>query len=64
MAGDRGLLHPELPVSATSEEASELAASPHDAYICSNRTCEIALQQATGAAYESLLIPLERLTRP
>jgi D-lactate dehydrogenase len=64
MAGDRGLLHPELPASATSEEASELSASPHDAYICSNRTCEIALQQATGAAYESPLIPLERLTRP
>ena len=64
MAGDRGLLHPELPASATSEEASELSASPHDAYICCNRTCEIALQQATGAAYESLLIPLERVTRP
>jgi D-lactate dehydrogenase len=64
MAGDRGLLHPELPASATSEEASELSASLHDAYICSNRTCEIALQQATGAAYESLLIPLERVTRP
>ncbi len=64
MAGDRGMLHPELPVSATSEEASELAASTHDAYLCSNRTCEIALQQATGAAYESVLIPLERVTRP
>jgi D-lactate dehydrogenase len=64
MAGDRGMLHPELPVSATSEEASELAASTHDAYLCSNRTCEIALQHATGAAYESLLIPLERVTRP
>ncbi len=64
MAGDRGLLHPELPVSATSEEASELAASTHEAYLCSNRTCEIALQQGTGAAYESVLIPLERVTRP
>jgi D-lactate dehydrogenase len=63
MAGDRGLLHPELTASATAEEAAELAGARHDAYLCSNRTCEIALQQGTGAAYESFLIPLERLTR-
>ena len=64
MAGDRGMLHPELTRSATAEEAAELAGSNHDAYVCSNRTCEIGLQEATGAAYESLLIPLERVTRP
>jgi D-lactate dehydrogenase len=63
MAGDRGLLHPELTASATSDEAAELAGSEHDAYLCSNRTCEIALQQATGAAYESVLIPLELVSR-
>jgi D-lactate dehydrogenase len=64
MAGDRGMLHPELTKSATEEEAAELAGSSHDAYLCSNRTCEIGLQEATGAAYESFLIPLERVTRP
>jgi D-lactate dehydrogenase len=64
MAGDRGLLHPELTASATAEEAAELAGTEHDAYVCSNRTCEIGLQEATGAAYESLLIPLEKATRP
>ncbi len=64
MAGDRGMLHPELTRSATAEEAAELAGSNHDAYVCSNRTCEIGLEEATGAAYESLLIPLERVTRP
>jgi D-lactate dehydrogenase len=64
MAGDRGMLHPELPKSAISEEAAELAGSSHDAYLCSNRTCEIGLQEATGASYESFLIPLERVTRP
>jgi D-lactate dehydrogenase len=64
MAGDRGMLHPELTKSATKEEAAELAGSSHDAYVCSNRTCEIGLQEATGAAYESFLIPLERVTRP
>ncbi len=64
MAGDRGMLHPELTKSATAEEAAELAGTDHDAYVCSNRTCEIGLQEATGAAYESFLIPLERVTRP
>src|SRR3954452_7232696 len=64
MAGDRGMLHPELTASATTEEAAELADSNHDAYLCSNRTCEIGLQGGTGRAYESFLIPLERITRP
>ena len=64
MAGDRGMLHPELTKSATAEETAELAGSPHDAYVSSNRTCEIGLQEATGEAYESFLIPLERITRP
>jgi D-lactate dehydrogenase len=63
MAGDRGLLHPELTASATTEEAAELAGSAHDAYLCTNRTCEIALQEATGAPYQSFLIPLEELSR-
>jgi D-lactate dehydrogenase len=63
MAGDRGLLHPELTASATAEEAAELAGTSHDAYLCSNRTCEIGLQAGTGAAYESFLIPLERISR-
>ena len=64
MAGDRGMLHPELVASATAEEAAELAGSEHDAYVCSNRTCEIGLQGATGAAYESFVIPLELISRP
>jgi D-lactate dehydrogenase len=64
MAGDRGLLHPELTASATREESAELRGSLHDAYLCSNRTCEIGLQQGTGAAYESFVIPLERVSRP
>ncbi|HEX6586477.1 MAG TPA: FAD-binding and (Fe-S)-binding domain-containing protein [Solirubrobacterales bacterium] len=63
MAGDRGLLHPELTASATRNEAAELAGATHDAYVSTNRTCEIGLQQGTGAAYESILVPLERLTR-
>jgi D-lactate dehydrogenase len=64
MAGDRGLLHPELTAAATAEEAAELAGSDHDAYLCGNRTCEIALQQATGARFESFVIALELVSRP
>jgi D-lactate dehydrogenase len=64
MAGDRGMLHPELTRSATADEAAELEGRDHDAYLCSNRTCEIGLQQGTGEAYESVLLALERATRP
>ncbi len=68
MAGDRGLLHPELPASALRDTAAELAQHQAegervDAHVCSNRTCEIALQQVTGAPYASFVLALERLTR-
>jgi D-lactate dehydrogenase len=64
MAGDRGLLHPELPASALREEAAELADRPTEVHLCSNRTCEIALQEVTGAPYASFVLALERATRP
>ncbi len=63
MAGDRGWLHPELPASALRDVASELEATAFDAFLCSNRTCEIALEQVTGHAYGSFVLTLERLTR-
>ncbi len=63
-AGDRGMLHPELPVSATADEAAELAAAgPFDAAVCSNRTCEIGLEQATGESFASFVFLLEEATR-
>jgi len=64
MAGDRGLLHPELPEAATADAANELGTRRFDAHMCSNRTCEIGLQQGTGRAYESFVFALERATRP
>ena len=64
MAGDRGLLHPELPASALRDEALELAAHDVEGHLCSNRTCEIALQEHTGAPYGSFVLALERATRP
>jgi len=63
MAGDRGLLHPELPASALRDTVAELAEHDIGEHVCSNRTCEIALQQQTGAPYASFVMLLERLTR-
>ncbi|QEC49361.1 FAD-binding oxidoreductase [Baekduia soli] len=64
MAGDRGLLHPEVPASALREVAAGLVGRTLDACLCSNRTCEIGLQQVTGRPYESFVYLLEELTRP
>lgn len=62
-AGDRGLLHPELVVSATREEKAVLDVTPADAYLSANRTCEMGLRHATGRPYESFVFLLEELTR-
>ncbi|MDX6660643.1 MAG: D-lactate dehydrogenase, partial [Solirubrobacteraceae bacterium] len=62
-AGDRGLLHPEIPPSALRDEATSLEGRTFDAHLCSNRTCEIGLQQATGADYASFVYLLEEATR-
>ncbi len=64
MAGDRGMLHPELPASALRDLPAELAERHVEAHLCSNRTCEIGLQEVTGAPYASFLLALERATRP
>lgn len=62
-AGDRGFLHPELTRSATQEEATELSSVMHDRYLCSNRTCEIGMNLATGKDYCSIMFLLEELSR-
>jgi D-lactate dehydrogenase len=64
MAGDRGLLHPDLPVSALRDAAADLEGRTLDACLCANRTCEIGLQQVTGRPYASFVFLLEELTRP
>jgi D-lactate dehydrogenase len=61
-AGDRGFSHPELAAAATRDQAAELAQRDFDAYLSSNRTCEIGLSRATGAPYESFVFLLEELT--
>ena len=62
-AGDRGLLHPELAAAATRDEAAEVSARAYDAYVSSNRTCELGLQEATGRPYRSIVQLVEELTR-
>ncbi len=63
MAGDRGLLHPELPESALRDVKTELEGRQLDACVSSNRTCELGLQQVTGRPYASFVFLLEELTR-
>ena len=43
---------------------AELREHPCEAHLSSNRTCEIGLEQATGAVFESFLFSLEQATRP
>ena len=63
-AGDRGLLHPELPAASARSERIERGEEPADAHLCSNRTCEIGLTGATGHEHGSFVLLLEELTRP
>ena len=64
-AGDRGMLHKELTLSATAKEAAEVRSRSYDAYLSANRTCEIGMDFATGGpGYRSVVLELERATRP
>ena len=63
MAGDRGLLHPELTAAATAAEAAEVGAREFAAHVAANRTCELGLEAATGRPYEHVASLLERVTR-
>jgi D-lactate dehydrogenase len=56
MAGDRGFLLPELTNAATLEEAKEVKnIKKVDGYYSSTKTCEMAMTEAVGANYESIL---------
>ncbi|MGX2992862.1 FAD-binding and (Fe-S)-binding domain-containing protein [Streptomyces sp. JNUCC 64] len=63
-AGDRGMLHRELTESATREEAAAVTSRRFDAHLSANRMCEIGMDHATGRSYVSVLLALERATRP
>ena len=57
MAGDRGLLHPELPASALRDAARDLEGRSLDACLCANRTCEIGLQQVDRPPVRVVRVP-------
>ncbi len=55
MAGDRGFLFPELTASATAPEAADVRVKAYEGYYSSGKTCEIAMSDAVGKNYESVL---------
>jgi D-lactate dehydrogenase len=56
MAGDRGFYFPELTASATKLESQEVKQSgDYEGYYSTSRTCEMALSEAVGKNYESIL---------
>lgn len=63
MAGDRGLLHPELPESALAQEKAEVLSMSSNGYYAVNTTCEIALSRAMGVLYQPIAALLEECTR-
>lgn len=60
MAGDRGFLFPELTESATHAEATEVRQREYDGYYSSAVSCELALTQAVGKDYVSVLFLADR----
>ncbi|HYF02155.1 MAG TPA: FAD-binding and (Fe-S)-binding domain-containing protein [Patescibacteria group bacterium] len=60
MAGDRGLIHPELVYSATKPESDEVILKDFEAFCSSNVTCEIGMSMGTDRQYSSFLQLLEK----
>jgi D-lactate dehydrogenase len=53
-----------LTKSATSEQVNEIGEQHFDAYLSSNRTCELGMNLSTGKDYRSVIFLLEESTRP
>jgi D-lactate dehydrogenase len=63
MAGDRGFLFPELVNAATAPEATEVkSCGEAHGYYSSAKTCEMALSEAVGKNYESILYLADECT--
>jgi D-lactate dehydrogenase len=63
MAGDRGLIYPEVAASATAREAAAVRAGGFDVGYSSSRTCELNLARAAGITYRSIVFLVEEATR-
>ncbi|MEO6290304.1 MAG: FAD-binding and (Fe-S)-binding domain-containing protein [Ginsengibacter sp.] len=62
MAGDRGFYYPQLTHAATKSESQEVKQKKYDGYYSSSRTCEMALSEAVGQQYESILQLLDEVS--
>jgi len=62
MAGDRRMYNPELTASATKIEADEVRQVKYYGYYSTSRTCEMALSEAVGENYESILKLLDEVS--
>lgn len=62
MAGDRGFFIPAFTQSATKTEASEVKQKNYDGYYSSAKTCEMAMSEAVGKNYESILTLLDEVS--
>lgn len=62
MAGDRGFLYPELTAAATRTEAAEVRQQQYEGYYSTSKTCELALSEAVGQDYESVICLLDEVS--
>jgi D-lactate dehydrogenase len=62
MAGDRGFYYPGLTAAACREEGAEAAAQAATGYYSTGKTCEMALSEASGASYRSILYLLDQVS--
>lgn len=62
MAGDRGFFVPALTEAATKTEASEVKQTNYEGYYSSAKTCEMAMSDAVGKNYESILTLIDEVS--
>jgi D-lactate dehydrogenase len=62
MGGDKGFYYPQLTLAATKIEANEVQTTVYDGYYSSSKTCEMALSEAVGKNYESILKLLDEVS--
>lgn len=64
MAGDRGIMHPDLVHAALAAERRDLTAIQADGYYAANTACEAALTREIGVRYRPLVALVEESSRP
>jgi D-lactate dehydrogenase len=62
MAGDRGFYYPGLISSATRDQGAEAQAADAVEYYSTGKTCEMAMSEAVGQNYRSIVYLLDEVT--